>query len=315
MPIFKLSRTEHYRLTLFIICLLVAIAAWLFFALSNRYTYTITANLQYINPPQNRAFHQLQPDTVTMQVEGTGWQMLFSNIHLQEKALEVDLRNLSRRNYITFTEQMRKINRQFEFNQHVISVSPDTLYFDFSSRAVKKVPVKLVYSLLFQKQYGVSGPIHLNPAYVTVTGPSEELKSIDSWKTDSLKVKKINTSINTSVALIPSEKANVSIYPQKVSVQIPVDELTEATMEIPVKVRGNPTREVRLLPEKVKLTYLVSLSAFNKLTPDDFEAVVNLQKWSEKKYKQLPVKLVQTPKYIKVIRMEPQIVDFIISEE
>ena len=73
----------------------------------------------------------------------------------------MSLEKLNNSNYILFSEQLSQINKQLETSQKIISVKPDTLYFDFSKRTNKRVQVKLIKKFSFVKQYGLSGEIQL----------------------------------------------------------------------------------------------------------------------------------------------------------
>ncbi|RZL31956.1 MAG: YbbR-like domain-containing protein, partial [Pedobacter sp.] len=63
MPFIKLTKIERRRVFSLLACLLLAIAAWLFMALNNKYVYTAKTVLIYKNFPLKRAFHPLQSDT------------------------------------------------------------------------------------------------------------------------------------------------------------------------------------------------------------------------------------------------------------
>ena len=313
MPLIKLSKLERRRLSVFFFCLIFAIGAWLFFALSNRYVYPANTLVKFTNLPQNKAFHPLQSDTVKLQVEGTGWQLVFSKLRIKPNSVTVNLRDLNKRNYVTFSDQLGLINQQLESDQKVVFVQPDTLYFDFSTRSVKKVPVKVVKDIGFLNQYNISDKIQLIPEYVTVSGPFDDLVLIDEWETEKLKLDKVSGTISANVPLKRSSKANISIYPSVIDVKIPVDEFTEMSIDVPVKVLNNKSyRDIKLLPDKIKITFMTALSNFPKIDRNSFEASVNMSNWSENGYPQLPVRLSRTPEYCKIIRIEPQAIDFLI---
>ncbi|HYK76575.1 MAG TPA: YbbR-like domain-containing protein [Daejeonella sp.] len=315
MPLIKLSKSESRRLSIFFICLALAVGAWLFFALGNRYVYQVKTLVNYINFPQNKAFHPLQSDTVKLQVEGTGWQLLFARLRVNPQSVNVNLRELSKHNYVSFSDQLIPINQQLESNQKIINVQPDTLYFDFSARSIKKVPIKLQQNILFKSQYGISGPIKLVPGYVTITGPRDDLAQMDSWDTENLQLKNISNSITSTVALKKPQKANVSIYPAMVGVNIPVDEFTETSIEVPVKILNNkPYQDVKLLPDKITITLMVALNNYEKIDRNDFDVTVNLDNWREWGYSKLPVHVRQVPSYCKIVRIEPQTIDFLIRK-
>jgi YbbR domain-containing protein len=315
MPIIKLTNIERKRFLALIVCLLLAIGAWLFLALNNKYIYTAKTVLVYKNFPQKKAFHPLQSDTVDLQVEGSGWQLLFARLRIKPQSIAISLEKLNNRNFILFSEQLYSVNNQLETSQKIISVRPDTLYFDFSQRTVKKVPVEFISDIEYSKQFGVSSTIDINPSYVTVSGPLQELEKISSWKTDTLKLKDIQHAVKTRVAMAHSDQKNINIFPASVEVRIPVDEFTEKTLEVPLKIINNKAyHNVKLYPKKVKLTFLVALSSYKQVNEDFIDAVVDLNEWKQLNHHQLMVTLTRFPEYCKLIKIEPSKVDFIIEK-
>lgn len=300
---------------MFFICLTFALGAWLFFALSNSYVYQARTVVRFVNFPQNKAFHSLQSDTVKLQIEGTGWQLLFSKLRINPKSVDIDLKDLNKQTFINLSDQLGYINRQFSSTQKIVYVQPDTLYFDFSSRAIKRVPVELVSDIQFIKQYGISDAVKINPAFVTLTGPKEDLSKIHVWKTDTLKANNVGRNISSKIPLKRPSIANINIYPSYADVRIPVDEFTEKTIDVTIKVRNNRNYlDVKLLPEKVKITFMTALGNYSKIDRDFFEVMVDLDDWTEKSYKQLPLRISRFPKFCKLVRIEPQTVDFIIHK-
>ncbi len=315
MPFIKLTKIERKRFLVLVTCLLIAIAAWLFMALNNKYPYTVKTVLKYNSIPQKKAFHPLQSDTVDLQVEGSGWQLLFARLRIKPQSISISLEKLNNRNFILFSEQLYNVNNQLETSQKIISVKPDTLYFDFSEKTVKRVPVKLVSELSFLRQYNASGPIDITPDYVTISGPEQELERIKEWKTDSLKLDDVQYTSKSIVAMTQSKMKNVSIFPASVEVKVPVDEFTEKVLEVPLKVINN--REyysVKLYPRKVKITFLVALSKYHQVNEEFIEAVVDMNEWKNLNHNKLRVRIMRFPDFCKMIQVNPGKVDFIIEK-
>jgi hypothetical protein len=314
MASFHLNRKEQQKLRIFAISIVISFIAWCVFALSNNYLYRVPTSVQYINAPENKAFHPLQSDTVSLQVEGTGWQILFSKLRLHPQNIKVDLSGLKNRNWVMFSTQLGFINRQFTGNQRVITVSPDTLYFDFSKQTVKKIPVRLVSDLYFKKQYNIIDNIEIKPAYVTVTGPLEDLVLIEQWDTEPLVRKDVEATIATRLPLAKKMQGNLNVYPGNVEVRIPIGETTEKIIEIPIRIE-NAKRGVStiLLPGKVSLTVSVPLKHYSEITSESFEAVVNLKN-SHYNVTDLPVILTKSPEFCKVLKIEPQNVNYILRK-
>lgn len=315
MPFIKLTKIERKRFVVLIACLIAAIGAWLFMALNNKYVYTTQTALLYKDEPQKKAFKALQPNSVDLQVEGTGWQLLFSRLRVKPQSITISLAQLNNRNYVLFSEQLLQINKQLETSQKIISVKPDTLYFDFSRRTNKRVPIKLVSNLSFVKQYGISSDIQLQPAFVNISGPQEELAKIKTWYTDTLTIKDLQQTTSGRIAIRQNKSNNISIYPASIGVKIPIDEFTEKTVEVPLKVINNADfYDIKLYPKKVAVTFLVALSSYQDIDEDFIEAAVDVNEWKQLGHAKLTVLIKRFPTYCKLIKVVPDKVNFIVEK-
>jgi YbbR domain-containing protein len=315
MPIVKLSKSERRRLSVFFTCLVLAMVAWLITVLSNRYTFTAKAVVNFVNFPQKKAFHPLQSDTLDATIEGTGWQMLFSKARFMTWNVVADLKALESRNYIVMSSQLKLINANLVRNQQIVAFSPDTLYFDFSSRSTKRVPVELQSQLHFKQQFAISGDIKVKPEYITVTGPTENIRNIKAWKTDTLQASDLSEQLVKRIRLETEKEGNISIYPKTVEVTVPVEEFTEKVVEVPLKLINNKQYyNVKMFPGKVKITFTTSLNSYATINESFFDAIVDLNQWKQLNYHTLPVQLVKTPPFCTIVKIEPQSVDFIIRK-
>lgn len=315
MATFNLSKNQQQKLTLFAVCIVISFLVWCLFALSNNYLYRVNVAVNYINSPENRAFHPLQSDTVAMQVEGTGWQGLFLGLRLAPVRIDVDLNALKNRDWVVFSNQLDEVNRQFDGNQRVVAVSPDTLFFSFSEQAVKKVPISLAYDLAFKRQYNISSEIDIQPKFITVTGPLEDLVQIESWQTDTLRRVDVAEDINAKVSLMRNKQSNISIYPTAVNVSVPVDEMTEKVISVVIKPeKARSYQSVKIIPERVSLTVMVSLNDYQQMDRDAFEAIINLDDWNRKGANNLPIIITKQPEFVNIIKIDPQNASFFIRE-
>ena len=315
MALRRINKVQRRKLSIFLRCIIISFLAWTLFAISSDYTFTKKASITYVNLPEKKAFHPLQSDTVSVRIKMSGWKVFLERLHPDTAKIQVDLSGLKTRNFIVFGNQIGFINRQFPSDKQVVGVSPDTLYFDFSKQTQRKVPVKAVESLTFQRQYGVIGATRTNPEYVTITGPLEDVASIEFLETDTIKGKDVNTDVRTVAYLNRQQKTNITIYPTFAEVIIPVGEITEKIIELPIKVENSKGyTSVRVLPSKVRATVLLAVKDYNKYTSRDFEAVVDLDSWKDHKVSSLPVIITKMPDYVKVLSVEPQNVDFFVRK-
>ena len=271
--------------------------------------------LNFKNTPQKRAFHSLQSDTVNAMVHGSGWEMLFAKMGNAIKYIPVDLRTLDNKSFVVLSSQISEINNRKDVSQQVSGFYPDTLYFDFSNRKEKRVPVSLVSDIKFQHQFAQSGKVTIKPGYVIINGPADVIDKITEWKTDSLKLDSVGETISAQLPLQPVSEGNITVYPKNVQVMVPVDEFTEKTVSVPVKLVNNHNYyDVKIFPQKVNITFTTSLTKYPEIDEDFFEATADLDLWRQRGYKVLPVKLSKIPQYCKVVKIEPRNIDFIVKK-
>jgi len=315
MAILKLSATERRRISAFFTCLILALAAWIITVLSSPYSYTVKEIVTYKNAPVKRAFHSQQSDTVSVTVKGTGWQMLLSKIREANHYIKVDLSELDNQDFVVLSRQLATINAEKAIHNQITAITPDTLYFDFTNRSVKRVPVRLIKSIKYTSQFTQSGLSVIKPAYVTISGPSSLIDKIDVWYTDSLVLKNINEDVTTPLNLQVPAEGNISVYPKTVQVTIPVEEYTEKTLVLPVKLIGNVDYfDVKLFPQKVKVTFTTALSRYADIDEELFEAQADLNLWRNYSVSTLPVKVIRMPAFCKLVSVEPNYVDFIVKK-
>ena len=254
MAIIKLSGAERRKTGIFMVCLLSALFAWLFFALSSKTLKDYKRVLVFKNLPLNKAFYPLQSDTVIIEVETTGWQAVFSGRSGKKKPLNVDLSLLGNKNYLVFSQNLPVLNSMNYASQKIISIKPDTLFFDFTKRSVKRLPIKFRSELMYKDQFEQSGSATINPSYATVIGPEAEIKNLKSWPTQLVRRKQVSANLVQSIGLMRTQKNNINIYPSVVNVSVQVEEFTEKIVEIPVIVINNPNYyNVKLFPNKVMI--------------------------------------------------------------
>jgi len=314
MAIIKLSAIERRRLSAFFTCLIIAFVIWVLVTLSGTYKYTVKQAVNFKNLPQKRAFHSLQSDTVDVTMMGTGWQMLISKMQSADKALDIDLHTLENKSFVVLNNQLPQINALHDTINYVVSINPDTLYFDFTNRMIKRVPVTVLNRISYEQGYAQSGRVQIRPHYVTVSGPINRIQNLEEWPTDSLRLKDINEDYSGRLNLRPVNDGSLVIVPKQVEVRIPVDEFTEKTLEIPIKLINHNFDNVKIFPQKVKVTFTVSLNKYAETDEDFFDAVADLDLWRSKGYTTLPVQLPRIPSFCKIVNIEPKSIDFIVKK-
>lgn len=314
MPWPKFNKGERRRITVFLSSLAGAVFLWLFFALSNTYTYPVKFTIESANASQNPKYRVQQTDSVETKVEGSGWQLIFSKMRPEPQKLKINLKTIHEQSFIPLQTELKNLNKQLSSGQKIINIIPDTLFFRQNGIVSKTVPVKLFYQIQFQSGYGLAAPIELSPALVTLSGPAADMNKIQEVSTEILRNTQVNNDFKHWVNLKTLNAKKIKVYPQQILVTVPVSNYTEKVLNLDIQIRNNALPQpITLYPRQVKVSFSTPLTNYPFIEADDFEAYIDLETWRTKKISRLPIKFGRMPNFIKILKIEPQNADFIIN--
>ena len=191
-------------------------------------------------------------------------------------------------------------------------MTSDSILFKTDKRVTRSIKVIPDVELSFESSYNLMGEITVNPSMVEISGPQEELDSIQFLTTKKIKYEEVNDSLTITYLLSEDERfQSLDIVPKEVSILVPVDKFTEKSFDLPIEWNNNVS--IRTFPNKVKVVFLVPLSNYEQLTEQGIKALVNLTDGFQKKRK-LKVEIKGVPDFAILLRIEPEKIEFIIKQ-
>lgn len=184
-----------------------------------------------------------------------------------------------------------------------------------SDRISKRVPVKLISDFTFDKQFEISSDIEITPSHVEIYGPRQLLDEINEVETEELKIKNLHESTEKAIKLNQFSDKNLSLNATEVLVRIPVEKFTEGTLEVPIEAKNvKKGFNVKFIPDKIRVKYLVALSRYNDPGVEMFRAVVDFSKVESEASSKVKVDLVKEPAFVRSVSYTPQRVDYILRK-
>ena len=194
-----------------------------------------------------------------------------------------------------------------------MSISPDTLFFEFADRIFKKVPVVSQLNLVPASQYMIKGNIQFDPDSITISGANPIVDTIEQVYTRQLDLLDLNKNYNDEVDL--AKIRNVIFSDYEVDVTINVEKFTEGSQKVKLNVINVPdSLIIRTFPKEITVTYFVALSDYEKVLPQLFEAVVDYNETANMDNK-LNISIHNFPDYIQSLRYNPKSVEYIIERK
>jgi len=309
------------KLYIFIICCVISSFTWILIKLSRDYTEIQKYPVTYNNIPAGKVLVSDMDSILTLKLKTKGFIILSNMMIFKPNTINIDVASMIRRNkkfkedyYILTSDLYQNIGNQIHYPNSVISIAPDTLYFRLEKLYSKKVPVRLKLNLNFAQQFELSDTIKYNPDSVLVSGPKAAIDSIKFAETTYKSFSNLNSNQMFSLEYAKTYKLNkLTFSPASVKVFLPVEKFTEATVDLAIDIINNPDNYiVRTFPEKVKVTYLVSLNNYKKVKPDMFNAVADISKSLSAKSKKLKVEITKYPQFVNISKIEPEKIEYIL---
>jgi hypothetical protein len=310
------------KIIAFMICLSLACFLWFLNSLEKRYTDRISVPVDYINLPKNKKSSGQLPQKLDMTVNATGYTILQHKLQLLVSPLLLDVDELTDHNLeskyiskypITTNNHKEEIARQISNDMEIINIRPDTIYFNMSLVIDKKIKVHPVVKLTFFREFNLKSPPFTNPDSILVGGPQNILDTMKAVNTRLYSYQNLSHNLLRKVKLdlIPEITSNT----RQVLLNIPVEQFTEATFEIPIRILNTPdSLLVKTFPATVKVSCKVGLSEYSNLNGNNFTAIINYKDISRTTSK-LPVELSRFPKKVLAPDYYPKEVEYVIERK
>ena len=188
----KFNPGNKEKIYTFLICLGLSFFLWFLNALEKHYTDRITVPVNYINLPKNKKSSGQLPEKLDMTVSATGYTILQHKLKLLVSPLLLDVDELTDHNLeskyiskyaITTNNHKEEIGRQISNDMEILSIRPDTIFFNMSQVIDKKIKVHPVVKLTFYKEFTLKYPPFTNPDSIWVRGPQNILDTIKAVNT------------------------------------------------------------------------------------------------------------------------------------
>ena len=311
----------NIKTTVFLICLLISLLIWFLIKLTEQYSTEVQYPVKFINIPEGKILTNKVDSLVKFGIEERGFDLIGLKWFTRKRPFEIDLNKLGLKKQgdkyiacLNTSQWAQEITRKLNVEGNLKYVFPDTIFFRFENRYSKKIPVKSDISVSCKKQYFVYDSVRLNPDSVIITGLKSIIDTISFIKTVSKKYSETDQTVDEKIALSKNfVSKQISLNKEEINIYIPVEKYTESEIEIPVTLKNKKDNlRIKLFPDRVKVFFMIALKDFNKISSENFSCSVDLSEIIENKDKKLRVILDSSPKFCKIIRIEPPEIDCLI---
>lgn len=301
---------------IFLVCLLVALLFWFLKALEGTYTTKVAVPLELQDQPANQVLQNKPPNNVSLQVKGSGWNLLSLKTNASSYGYIIHLDEVTTNQTIQLNQNAPYLKKRLPSDLQIQNILPSVIHIDYDQKDVKQIPVHLNGNISYASKYGLSDSIRIQPKKVSISGPKQLIKDIDQVKTQAFSWQRLKSTKQRNIPIKRRDNPNINYSHKKVQVTVPVNQITEGTFEVPVDIRSNvPDYKITLIPSRVKVVYQTTLNRFKSIDTSDFQLYVEDKDFDTALAypQQLPVKVSQKPPFLNYFRIMPNRLNFLVK--
>lgn len=308
------TNNKNLKVKRFLFFLFVASIFWVLTKFSREFTTTMKAKIQYENVPETTALSGNNLRNITFDLTANGFEILFYKF--KKPTIEVQVGKYydkEKENFtITQNELTRMVSSNFNRNLAIKNLSVEELKVTLDPIVLKKVRVVPRTKFSFKDGFKPLDSIKVKPDSVVISGPSGNLKNINTIETEVISFENIEKDISTTVKVISSNNEIVSIKPNRVTVSLNVAEFSQGKFVLPIEVINLPPElEIKLVPAAVTVAFDVSVNDFSNISKQNFRVICDYSERNKEENFMLPT-LENMPPNTQNITFEPKKIDFFI---
>lgn len=248
------------------LCLMASCVLWFAFSMQEDYVQVLEFPTELTNLPADKALAAVPPQSVRIQLEAEGIQIL--RLYYNPPTMPIDVSGGDVDLGLTAPEFVKNVSIQ--------TVTPRTVAVAVEDRITRRVPVEPRINMQFTPGYRMIGRVAAEPDSVSISGARSIVESIESWPTETRNLGAMRDSLHAPVALSDSLAPLLEMDTPEVIVKADIQAFTEARRMVSVRPVGLPAGVVVTFePALVEVIYQVPLSQYDEvMEAEEFYAFV-----------------------------------------
>lgn len=301
----------------FIACLFISASLWVLVQTSKWDVFKFYIAYEIEDIPKNYRIVGPQPRQALIHHNTNGLNFLYNQL-FQKKSFYFDFPKSKVHpysgslKYILVHDLLRSKNLFQSNGSSIVSVEPDTIFFESGKMYSKVVPLSIQLESTFKEGFfPVSKPI---PAVkeVTIKGKKDLLKTIDTLFLP-VKIKEPISENKLFTAELPTKGplSTLEMIPSIINCRLDVEKYTEKEVLVKINPINIPAgMKVKLLPDKATVRTSIPLSHYEEVTEDIFTISADFSQTLSNN--RIRLKLEKAPYYCLNTRLENNFVEFIL---
>lgn len=301
----------------FLFFLVLAIIFWGMRVYSQKIEIKLSIPIKYTNVANNILFEHELPTNIDVHIKDNGSAILkYSS--LRKDSLEIDLgaiiKESATRKILQGQTYEQLVRSKLLPSSELLGFYPTQISYAYNKVAVRKLPVLFDGVTNLAAGYQLDGDITILPDSVVAYGSSAALDTLTFAYTERDTLQNIKESQRIDVLL--RKTAGVEYKPNKIQLDIPVDKFIIKELKVPVECINLPENlRIKFFPSEVTVSFFVGLKRYNLIESTNFKILVDYRNIKDLGNKSIPIRIIESPEFVRTRLPEPSEVEFILEQE
>lgn len=316
----KIKKIKNNRnIFIFMIFFLIATILWFLSTLNKEYTTKVEVPVRYNNIPNKNNLISKLSLALEVEIKGYGYNIL--QIKLDRFAIPVII-NIDEQSFVKTSYNPEKyyilgddlkdiVSRRIGKNIELVGIKPDSIFFDYSKRVSKKVPVRKKLSYKLPKGYMLTNKISVKPDSVLLYGNQKDLDNFSEIETADINLGRVNPDKTYKLNLRIPE--NIDLNVKYVEIKIPADKFINKKLRKSITPIGFPDNFNEILvPDNVEVKFNIPISYINSFSQNQIEVFAD---YNNRKNNQIKIEVETQIRYLENIRVQPKFTHFLLERK
>lgn len=316
--LFLLLRIERRHLPVFAFLLTLSTLFWILTVLSKDYTTTVHYKADFIDLPNDKLLINEEEIDLHLQVIAPGFTILAHRLNFKnELPLSVSSFIPKKKgnywNYFLLGEQsISQIQEVIPTSMQLLHIQPNRIDLLLDEKAERVVPVKLKSSISFKDLFRQKEAVKLEPSTIVISGPKAVVEVFDEINTELLSLEDVDNNKTGKIEIQSLNHSEINYSAKNINWELKVEQFTEGEIKLPIEMKNIPKGyEIKLFPEEVTVSYLISLDEFDLVKPDMFAAHISF----DADFKRQSVNLSRQADFVENVRIFPSKVEYFLIKK
>lgn len=299
----------------FLIFLAVSVIFWFMQSIQETTEVSLPYRLKIEDLPKDVVYTSNMPSEINVTYTSKGWNAFYYKFLLNDSyEMSIPFKEINQKSgkiVIDANVLKRAVMKNKLQGMTFKGTTPSKIEVYYSNGQHKRVPVIFNGRISTTAGRYLCGTL-LHPDSVDIYAPKHIYGSINKVKTENFTFNELEDTLHTRLALLVPRGAKA--IPDSIDAEICVDIFTDKTLQVPIYSENVPHNKImRTFPLKATVTFLVSATLYESITPSDFLLVVDYNEATAGS-KRCKLYIRQQPEHIRHLRVLPENVEYVIEQ-